>query len=147
MYHIYVSLWIGIRPVSYKILLKPYTHYCSLISFWICQLPTRLRKVIKNLISPLYYPVYTMQKLSGSWSGLWSGSRSRGCTRYMRHSLFNTTKRIALWFIVQSLLHRNPLNIWVKIIQIAIHIKSLHGTKFRDPDHFPLCKRCTVFDK
>ena len=35
---------------------------------------------------------------------------------YMGHSLFNTTKRITLLFIVQSLSHRNPPNIWIKII-------------------------------
>ena len=32
------------------------------------------------------------------------------------HSLFNTTKRITLMFIFQSLLHRNPPNIWIKIL-------------------------------
>ena len=31
------------------------------------------------------------------------------------HSLFNKSKRIILFFIVQSLLHRNP-HIWIKII-------------------------------
>ena len=30
---------------------------------------------------------------------------------YTKHSLFNTTKRITLLFIVQSLLRRNPPNI------------------------------------
>ena len=30
---------------------------------------------------------------------------------YMRHPLFNQTKRITLLFIVQSFLHRNPPNI------------------------------------
>ena len=53
---------------------------------------------------------------------------------YMGHSLFNSTKGIILLFIVQSFLHRNPPNIWIKIIQIAIRINSLHGTKFLDPD-------------
>ena len=34
---------------------------------------------------------------------------------YTGHSLCNTTTRIALLFIVQSLLHRNPPNIWIKV--------------------------------
>ena len=65
---------------------------------------------------------------------------------YTRQSLFNTTKRIKLLFIVQSLLNRNPSNIWIKIIQIAIQIECLHGTKFLnpdrnlDPDKFAQCK-------
>ena len=68
---------------------------------------------------------------------------------YTGQSLFNTTKRITLFFIVQSLLHRNPLSIWIKIIYIAIHIECLHKTKFLDPDryldcdlnNFALCKQ------
>ena len=35
---------------------------------------------------------------------------------YMKHSLFNTTKRITLLFITQSMLHRNPPNIWIILI-------------------------------
>ena len=35
---------------------------------------------------------------------------------YTGHALFNTTKRITLLFNVQSLLRRNPLDIWIKII-------------------------------
>ena len=35
---------------------------------------------------------------------------------YTGYSLFDRTKRITLLFIVQSLLHRNALNIWIKII-------------------------------
>ena len=35
---------------------------------------------------------------------------------YTGHSLLNTTKCITLLFIVQSLLHRNLPNIWIKII-------------------------------
>ena len=57
---------------------------------------------------------------------------------YTGHSLIHTTKRITLFFIVQSLLHPNPPNIWIKIIQI----KCLHRTKFCDPDNFALCKLC-----
>ena len=53
---------------------------------------------------------------------------------YTGHSLFNTTKHITLLFIVQSLLHHNPPNIWIKMIQITIQIECLHGTKFLDPD-------------
>ena len=70
---------------------------------------------------------------------------------YRGHLLFNTTKRITLLFIVQSLLHCtcNPLYIWIKIIHIAIKILCLHGTKFLDPDcdldpdldYFAPCKR------
>ena len=52
----------------------------------------------------------------------------------MGHSFFNTTKRITLLFIVQSSLHSNPPNIWIKIIQIVIQIECLHGTKVLDPD-------------
>ena len=37
-------------------------------------------------------------------------------------------------FIVHSLLHHSPPDIWIKIIQIAIQIKCLHGTKFVDQD-------------
>ena len=35
---------------------------------------------------------------------------------YTGHSLFNTTKRITLFFIVQPMLHRNPDNIGIKVI-------------------------------
>ena len=35
---------------------------------------------------------------------------------YTGHSLLNTTKCITLFFIVQSLLHRDPPNIWIRII-------------------------------
>ena len=45
---------------------------------------------------------------------------------YTGHSVFNTTKRITLLFIVQSLLYRNPPNIWIKIIKI----QCLHRTEF-----------------
>ena len=50
------------------------------------------------------------------------------------HPLFDITKHITLLFIVQSLLHCNPPILWIKIIQIAIHIKCLHGTKYLDSD-------------
>ena len=43
------------------------------------------------------------------------------------HSLFNTTKRITLLFIVWSLEHCNPPNILIKFIQIAIQIECLHA--------------------
>ena len=64
------------------------------------------------------------------------------------HTLFNTTKRITLLIIVQSLLHPNPANIWIKIIQIEIQIRCLHRTKFlytdqdlhHDPDNSAPCK-------
>ena len=49
---------------------------------------------------------------------------------YMEDSFFHTTKRITLLFIVQSLLHHNPPNIWIKMIQI----EYLHGTKYIDLD-------------
>ena len=52
---------------------------------------------------------------------------------YTGHSLFNTTKHITLLFIVQSLLHYNLPNIWIKITYITIQIECLHGTKFLDP--------------
>ena len=45
---------------------------------------------------------------------------------YTGHPLFNTTKRITLLFVVQSLLHCNPSNISIEIIQIR--------TIFLDPD-------------
>ena len=51
---------------------------------------------------------------------------------YTGHSLFNTTKRITLLFIVQSFLHCYPPNIWIEISQIAIQIECLQGTKFHD---------------
>ena len=35
---------------------------------------------------------------------------------YTGHSSFNTTKRITLFFIVQTMLHRNPDNIGIKVI-------------------------------
>ena len=53
---------------------------------------------------------------------------------YTGHSLFNITKSITLFFIVQSLLHHNPPHIWTKIIQITIQIECLHGTKYLDLD-------------
>ena len=37
---------------------------------------------------------------------------------YTRHSLFNTTKRIALLFIAQSLLHLNLSNIWIILLRV-----------------------------
>ena len=60
-----------------------------------------------------------------------------------------STKTITLLFIVQSLEHFNPSDNWIKIIQIAIQIECLHGTKFlnpdnnldRDLDNFAQCKR------
>ena len=58
---------------------------------------------------------------------------------YTGHSLFNTTKRITLMFIVQSLLHSNLPYIWIKIIEIAIQIECLHRTKFLDPDSYQDC--------
>ena len=66
---------------------------------------------------------------------------------YMGHSSFNTTKCI-IFFIVQSLLHRNPPNIWIKIIKIMIQFTCLHRTKLidpyrnldRNPDNFALYK-------
>ena len=78
------------------------------------------------------------QKLSGSRSGLQSilqsRSRSRRCTGSHGTFIFNTTKRITLLFIVQSLLNRNPPSIGIKIIRIVIQIECLHGTKFLDPN-------------
>ena len=53
---------------------------------------------------------------------------------YTGHSLSSTTKGIKLLFIVQSLLHCNPSNIWIEIIQITIQIECLHRKKFLDPD-------------
>ena len=58
---------------------------------------------------------------------------------YRGHSLFNTIKCNTLFFIVQSLLHSNPPNIWIKIIQIVIQIECLHGSKYLDPDSDPDC--------
>ena len=64
---------------------------------------------------------------------------------YKGHSLLNTTKRITLSFIVQSLLHHNPPNIWIKIIKIATKIECLLGTTFFNPDcdldNFAACNR------
>ena len=61
---------------------------------------------------------------------------------FMEHSY--TTKGMTLLFIVQSLLHCNPPYIWIKIIQIGIGIKCLHGKKIlyldHDLDNFALCK-------
>ena len=62
---------------------------------------------------------------------------------YMGHSFFNTTKSITMLFIVQSLLHHNQPNIWIKIIQIMILIKGLPMTKFLldcNLDNFATCK-------
>ena len=58
-------------------------------------------------------------------------------------------KCITLLFIVQSLLHYNPPNIWIEIIQIVNQIKCLPGTKCLYPDcdldcdlyNFAPCKR------
>ena len=64
---------------------------------------------------------------------------------YTGHSLFNTTKRITLLFIIQSLLDCNQTYIWIEVIQIGIQIKCLHRTKFINPDpdldNFAPCKR------
>ena len=88
------------------------------------------------------------QKLPGK-AGLQSGSQSRRCIHLHGTFIFNTTKRIKLLFIVQSLLHRNSLNIWIKINKIVIQIKSLHGTKLlnpeSDPDEFTPCKQGITF--
>ena len=93
-----------------------------------------------------WYRVYTEQK----WSRSRDGTLSRRCTWTSSGSLpvlFGT-------FIVQynkaphivvhcSLLHRNPPNIWVKIIQIAIQIECLlvRNTWFRLPDITRWCLR------
>ena len=57
-------------------------------------------------------------------------------------------QQITVLFIVQSLLHRYPPNIWIKIIQIVIQIKCLHGTFYDldwdldgDPDNCAQCKQ------
>ena len=42
----------------------------------------------------------------------------------------NYLNLITLISIVKSLLHCNPPNIWINIIQITIQIKFLHGTTF-----------------
>ena len=67
---------------------------------------------------------------------------------YTAHSLFNITKCYMFVFIVQSLFDgpdRNLPNIWINIIQIAIQIECLPGTKFLDqgryPDNFAPCKQ------
>ena len=52
---------------------------------------------------------------------------------YTEHSLYNKDHHI----IVASQLP----NIWIKIIQLAIQMKCLHGTKDLDPDHFAPCKQ------
>ena len=65
---------------------------------------------------------------------------------YTGHSLFNTTKRITLLFIAQSVLHHNPPNSLIKIIQIT---ECLHVITFLDcdldldcdPDNFAPCKQ------
>ena len=68
----------------------------------------------------MFYPVYTEQKLYRSRldSNLDSDldSDQEDVPAYTSHSLFNTTKRITLFLIGQSLLHRNPPKIWIKII-------------------------------
>ena len=51
---------------------------------------------------------------------------------YMGHSLFNT---LQVHNIVLSLLHCNPPNVLIKIIQITIQMECLHATKFLDPDN------------
>ena len=53
--------------------------------------------------------------------------------------MFNTAKRITLFFIVQSLLHRNPPNIWSTIIHNAIQIECLYRTQFFDLDRYLDC--------
>ena len=58
---------------------------------------------------------------------------------YAGHSLFNAIKCITLLLIVQSLLHRNPPYIWIKIIQVPIQIECLHGIKCLDSDHVLDC--------
>ena len=66
---------------------------------------------------------------------------------YTGHSLFNTTKRITLLFIVQSLLHRNPPYIWIKMIQIAIQSEYIHRTKVLDLQSRTWSGQfCSVFD-
>ena len=57
-----------------------------------------------------YNPIYMEQKLSR----LQSRSRSRIWTR-LHETLFKTTKRITLFFIVQPLLHRNPPDIGIQL--------------------------------
>ena len=58
---------------------------------------------------------------------------------YRGHPLFNTTMCFTLLFIVQSLLHCNPPDIWIKIIQNANQVKYLHGTKVLNSDHYLGC--------
>ena len=83
------------------------------------------------------------------WIAIWMAIQTEDVPVYTGHSLFNTTMRITLLFIVQSLFHRNPPNIWIKITKIMIQIERLHRTKFLDPDNdlvrnlnsFALCKQ------
>ena len=50
------------------------------------------------------------------------------------------TKCITFAFIIQPLFDgpdHNPPNIWIKMIEIAIKIECLHGTKYLDQDCDP----------
>ena len=101
--------------------------------------------VIKHRI---YCPVYTVQNYPDRHLDRYLHRDPEDAPVNMGHSLFNITKIVILLFIVQSLLHRTPPNIWIKIIQIAIQIECLHRIKILDPecdldydpDNFAPCK-------
>ena len=60
----------------------------------------------------------------------------------MGHSFFIATNRITLLFIVQFLLHRNPLKIWFKFIMICDPDRVFtRDKKFSILDNFAPCKR------
>ena len=64
----------------------------------------------------ILYPVYTEKTYLDSNLDCDLDLDPEDLPVYTRHSLFNTTKRITLFLIDQSLVHRNPPYIYIKII-------------------------------
>ena len=75
-----------------------------------CQIPSIVDYKLNTLVLP-----YQISRLHGAnmiWIAIWI-TIPEDVPIYTGYSLFHTTKRITLLFIVQSLLNCNPPNIWI----------------------------------
>ena len=78
--------------------------------------------IVGSSVESLPYPPSLIPHLHGA-KFIWIRDLDSNLNRdaevvpvYTGHSLSNTTKRITLLFIVQTLLHRNPDNIGINVI-------------------------------
>ena len=134
---IWIEIWILIQkmyPLTRDIncsIQQSASHCCSLFSWFgwlvVFNVPSTARSFRDG--TPIYCP------LRRTWSSINTPFRPGIEPRAVAWQSITLPLRYASsMVIVQSLLHRNPPNIRIKIIEIAIQIKCLHGTKFPDPD-------------